>query len=433
MTRSGPRIRAKPTRVEAIHDSPALPVTLSAATSQLIIDIATSAAGERNLDQILHETLDRLQTVSQLTGGSIALIDGDELVIRAAVGPFADEARGQRLHRGPSRSWNVVETLEPCLIGDLHATGNTVRGARAREGIRSWLAVPIIRRDRAIGLVEIDSTEPDVFSARDLDLLQTVVRVLSGPIELADAAVAASRAQALRDAFIGVISHELRTPITTIYGLSKMLRQRHDSLSEEVRARAIEDVEAEADRLHRLVEDLLVLSRAEAGRVEIADEPLNLGRLLGRVVDTEAGRLPDRRFVLEVDGELALVGGEETYVEQVVRNLLTNAAKYSAAPAPILIRAEYTGDEVIVRVLDEGIGLAETDSARAFELFYRSPNATRVAQGAGIGLFVCRQLIEAMGGRIWARPREGAGTEVGFGLPASPVADDGDLPDGQLA
>jgi signal transduction histidine kinase len=433
VTRSGPPIPAEPTRHEAGRDSPVRPVTHSAATSQLIIDIATSAAGERDLDQILHETLDRLQTVSPLTGGSIALIDGDELVIRAAVGPFADEALGQRLHRGPSRSWNVVETLDPALIGDLHASGNIIRGARAREGIRSWLAAPIVRRGRAIGLVEIDSTEPDVFSARDLDLLQTIVRVLSGPIELADAAVAASRAQALRDAFIGVISHELRTPITTIYGLSKMLRQRRDSLSEEVRARAIEDVEAEADRLHRLVEDLLVLSRAEAGRVEIADEPLNLGRLVGRVVDIEAARLPERRFELEMQGDLPLVGGEETYVEQVVRNLLTNAAKYSASPAPIVIRAEFVGEEVVVRVLDEGIGLPETDSARAFDLFYRSPNATRVAQGAGIGLFVCRQLVEAMGGRIWARPREGGGTEVGFGLPASPVVDDGDAPEGQLA
>jgi signal transduction histidine kinase len=428
VTRSGAPIPGEPARDEAGDGSPTLPVMHSAATSQLIIDIATSAAGERNLDQILHETLDRLQTVSPLTGGSIALIDGDELVVRAAVGPFADEALGQRLHRGPSRSWNVVETLEPCLIGDLHATGSAVRGPRAREGIRSWLAVPIIRRDRAIGLVEIDSTEPDVFGAMDLDLLQTIVRVLSGPIELADAALAANRAQALRDAFIGVISHELRTPITTIYGLSKMLRQRHDSLSEEVRARAIEDVESEADRLHRLVEDLLVLSRAEAGRVEIADEPLNLRRLLGRVVDIEAARLPDRRFELEIDTELPLVLGEETYIEQVVRNLLTNAAKYSAAPAAIRIRADYTDEELVVRVFDEGIGLPETDAARAFDLFYRSPNATRVAQGAGIGLFVCRQLIEAMGGRIWARKREGPGTEVGFALPSSPIADDGDLP-----
>jgi signal transduction histidine kinase len=433
VSRRGPSTSAAPSGHQPDGGSGKLPVTHSAATSQLIIDIATSAAGERDLDQILHETLDRLQTVSPLTGGSIALVDGDELVIRAAVGPFSDEALGQRLRRGPSRSWNVVETLESALIADLHASGHHVRGPRGREGIRSWLAVPIVRRGRAIGMVEIDSTEVDVFGPSDIALLETIVRVLSGPIELADAAAAASRAQALRDAFIGVISHELRTPITTIYGLSKMLRQRHDSLSVEVRKRAIEDVEAEADRLHRLVEDLLVLSRAEGGRVEIADEPLNLSRLLARVVETEAGRLPDRHFELEIDGELPLVGGEETYVEQVVRNLLTNAAKYSSAPASIIIRAEFTEDEAVVRVLDEGIGLADTDATRAFDLFYRSPNATRVAQGAGIGLFVCRQLIEAMGGRIWAMSRDGTGTEVGFALPATPIADDGDAPDAQPA
>jgi K+-sensing histidine kinase KdpD len=428
VSRRGLPMSAGSSSDRASRNSRAHAVTHSAATSQLIIDIATSAAGELDLDQILHEALDRLQTVSRLTGGSIALVDGDELVIRAAVGPFADEALGQRLRRGPSRSWSVVETLEPALIADLHATGNQVRGPRGREGIRSWLAVPIVRRGRAIGMVEIDSTEVDVFGPNDIEILETIVRVLSGPIELADAAAAASRAQALRDAFIGVISHELRTPITTIYGLSKMLRQRHETLSDEIRTRAIEDVEAEADRLHRLVEDLLVLSRAEGGRVEIADEPLNLRRLLGRVVDIEASRLPDRRFELEIDGQLPLVGGEETYVEQVVRNLLTNAAKYSSAPASIRIHAGQADEEAIVRVLDEGIGLGDTDTNRVFDLFYRSPNATRVAQGAGIGLFVCRQLVEAMGGRIWAYPREGGGTEIGFALPATPIADDGDGP-----
>ena len=95
VTRSGPPIPAEPARDQADAGSPALAVTHSAATSQLIIDIATSAAGERDLDQILHEALDRLQTVSPLTGGSIALVEGDELIIRAAVGPFADEARSR--------------------------------------------------------------------------------------------------------------------------------------------------------------------------------------------------------------------------------------------------------------------------------------------------------------------------------------------------
>ncbi len=405
-------------KLEGVPDSAGANAPWSPPTSQLIIDIASAAAGERELDQILHETLDRLRFEMPLTGGSIALVQGDELVIRAAIGPFAEEALGQRLRRGPGLSWRVVETLEPCLLPDMRASEAVIRGPKARQAIRSWLAVPIVRRGRGIGLLEIDSTQPNAFSAADMELLETIVRVLSGPVELADHYAAEQRANQLRDAFIGVISHELRTPITTIYGLSKMLRQRGADLDPDVMVSTIEDVEAEADRLQRLVEDLLVLSRAERGAMDIEGEPLGMARILRRVVEAERARLPGRVIELQAAEGLPLVIGEETYVEQVVRNLLTNAAKYAHPAAPILVVVEAVDDDVVMRVLDEGIGIADGDTERVFELFYRSTSATRMAGGAGIGLFVCRQLVEAMGGRIWAAPRSPAGTEVGFALPA---------------
>jgi len=395
------------------------------ATAELVLDIATAASGEGELDQILQQTLRRVATVTPLTGGSIALVDGDDLVIRAAVGPFAGEALGQRLRRGAGRSWTVVETLEPCLLDDIRAAGLQASGARAAIAMRSWLAVPLVRRGRGIGLLEIDSTESNAFQEADIALLSTVARALAGPIELASRYAEERQANALREAFIGVISHELRTPITTIYGLSKMLRQRVDSLSPEVRAQAIEDVEAEADRLYRLVEDLLVLSRAERGRVDIALEPILIGHVLRRATDGEALRWPQRRFVLEAAQDLPLVLGEETYVEQVVRNLLTNAAKYSQVDTVIRVTAEVAGNDVVVRVLDEGIGIAPEDEDHVFELFYRSQSASRTASGAGIGLFVSRQLVAAMNGRMWARAREEKGTEVGFALPIHSIEDDG--------
>jgi K+-sensing histidine kinase KdpD len=403
---------------EPVDQRPVAETLRSATTAQLILDIAGAAAGERELDQILAETLDRLRRAVPLTGGSIALVDGDYLVIRAAVGPFAAEALGQRLRRGRSRSWRVVETLEPFLSQDLLAEGLAVRGATAAAAVRSWLAVPIVRRGSGIGLVEIDSTEAHAFEAPDVELLAMVVQALSGPIELAAHYEEERRAAELREAFIGVISHELRTPITTIYGLTKMLRQRIDALAPEVRNQAIEDVEAEADRLYRLVEDLLVLSRAERGRVEIADEPLILDKVLRHAVDAEASRWPTRSFVLEVKGTLPLILGETTYIEQVTRNFLTNAAKYSPMGSEVTISAAPEGDMVAVRVFDRGIGLAAGDERRVFDIFYRSPGASRQAAGAGIGLFVCRQLIEAMGGRVWAAPRDGGGAEFGFMLPA---------------
>jgi signal transduction histidine kinase len=109
--------------------------------------------------------------------------------------------------------------------------------------------------------------------------------------------------------------------------------------------------------------------------------------------------------------------GEATYVEQITRNLLSNAAKYSPAGSAIRVTVRHDEGEVVTLVLDEGIGIGPGDEEHLFELFYRSAHASRQAAGAGIGLFVCRQLVEAMGGRIWARRPSGTGAEFGFALP----------------
>lgn len=389
----------------------------SRATAELVLEIATAAAGERELEAILRVALDRLGAVVGFTGGSIAVVDGDELVVRAAVGPFESEAIGQRLARGQGRSWEVVATLEPARVDDMQAEGVRAAGARAMTEMRSWLGVPIARRGEGIGLLEVDSTAAHAFDASDLELVATVGRALAGPIDLAARYAAEQRATLMRDAFIGVVSHELRTPITTIYGMSAILRQRGESMEPQARAQIIVDIEAEADRLRRLTEDLLVLSRAEVGRLVLSRDPVLLGHLVRRVVDAERIRHPGRGYEFERVATGALVDGDETYLEQVVQNLLSNAAKYSPSNEPIRVELEADEEEARVRVLDRGRGLPEGDPDRLFELFYRAPEAGRQAAGAGIGLFVCRELVAAFGGRIWARRRDEGGAEFGFSLP----------------
>ena len=396
---------------------------LTLATADLVVDLVTTASGEFEVETILQATLQRLAGLVSFTGGSVALVDGDDLVIRAAVGPFADEAMGQRLRRGPSRSWNVVQTGEPFLSNDLQAAGLAIRTPTGRDAVHSWLGVPLVLDGRGIGLLEVDSTEPDAFDEGTERLMTIVARVLSGPIDLAWRHEEDRRSAALREAFIGVISHELRTPITTIYGTSRLLRSRGEKLAPEKRAELLADVEEEADRLYRLVEDLLVLSRAERGRVEIAHEPILLGHVVQRAVQAEQARWPDRRFRVDSPGGLPAVAGEETYAEQVVRNLLSNAAKYSTPDSTIEVSVEADADEVRIRVLDEGVGISPDDAARLFELFYRGENAARQAPGAGIGLFVVSQLVRAMGGRAWGHPREGRGSEFGIALPTAALDD----------
>ena len=198
-----------------------------------------------------------------------------------------------------------------------------------------------------------------------------------------------------------MISHELRTPITPISGLAGVLRQRGDSLDDAARREAIADIEIESDRLYRLVEDLLVLSRAESGRVALESEPVSLGRLVRRIVEAERQRHRDREIVARIRPDLPLIEGEPTYVEQVVRNFLTNAVKYSRAPSPIEIEVAAQDGEIVLRVLDRGIGIDDETAEHAFDLFFRTNAASRVASGAGIGLFVCRELVKAMGGTTW--------------------------------
>ena len=220
-------------------------------------------------------------------------------------------------------------------------------------------------------------------------------------------------AEAAREAFLGVLSHELRTPVTTIYGYSKVMRRPSQSAQ---LAEMLGEIEAEADRLYRIVEDLLALSRVEAG-ITIEGEPVLVQHLVRPVVASEAERWSQVEFETRLPPDLPAVFGDRTYVEQVLRNLASNAGKYGTPGTTVTVEAEETDDEVVVRVLDRGVGVAPEEADRLFELFYRSPQSARTASGGGIGLYVSRGLITAMGGRIWVLPRDGGGSEFAFTLP----------------
>jgi len=221
----------------------------------------------------------------------------------------------------------------------------------------------------------------------------------------------------LRDAFIGVVSHELRTPITTIFGGTRVLARRWREMEPGARDDILRDIVEESDRLYRLVEDLLVLTRVERGTLDTGDEPIHVGRLLERVVASERARWPDVRFEALVPPGLPSAAGEDTYLEQVVRNLLGNAAKYGGPSSVVTVTADADEGWVRVRVEDQGPGIDEDELDQLFELFYRSPRTAASASGAGIGLFVCRHLAAAMGGSITAERLPEGGAAFVVALP----------------
>lgn len=256
-------------------------------------------------------------------------------------------------------------------------------------------------------------TERDRARIESTERRQALERAAQMSDELGRIAANERRASELRDAFNSIISHELRTPITAIYGGAKLLARRDRELDEATRQELIDDLEGEADRLYRLVEDLLVLSRSEYGTLERRDDPVAIAHLVRRVTGSEQARWPGARFAFSANTAIT-ARGDETYVEQVLRNLLSNAAKYSRAGTTVEVVVDETPEGARVRVLDSGAGIRTEEVDRLFQLYYRSPETAAKAGGAGIGLFVCRALVEAMGGRIWAAPRPDGGSEFGF-------------------
>jgi PAS domain S-box-containing protein len=228
----------------------------------------------------------------------------------------------------------------------------------------------------------------------------------------------------LKDQFINTVSHELRTPTTTIRGGALTLLRRGDSLDEETRRQLLQDIAEESERLRNLVEDLLSLSRSQAG-MQMSPEPLRLSRLINKVLSNLGNRLGGAEVIVEVAPSLSLAEADPLAIEQVLRNLIENAVRHSPRGGPVEITADERDGGLVVSVLDRGPGVPAADLDRVFEPFYRLPAAIESAtQGAGLGLAVCRRLVEMSGGRIWAERRRGGGSAFRFTLPIA--ADFGD-------
>jgi PAS domain S-box-containing protein len=227
-------------------------------------------------------------------------------------------------------------------------------------------------------------------------------------------------AEELRTTFVSVVSHELQTPIAIIKGYASTLaradaRWEPDALRERLHA-----IEEEADRLNHLVGNVLYASRIQTGGLTMERAELDLAEMTRSVVRRFLARSPDRKISVRFPSETPLVSADRGRIEEVLLNLLDNAVKYSPRGQDIRVRGQVTDDEVIVIVTDAGQGIPLREQERIFERFQQLDNsASRRVAGAGLGLYICRAIVEAHGGRIWVRSELGTGSTFFFSLPRS--------------
>jgi PAS domain S-box-containing protein len=296
-----------------------------------------------------------------------------------------------------------------------------------------------LKEDRPIRGVEAELERPDgtraVFMAYPTPLhdaeggMVGAVNVLVDVTErrkaeeaLRSAVEALASSNMVKDEFLGLVSHELRTPVTTIFGNAHLLRGRAGLLATEETESMLTDIADESNRLLGIIENLLLLTRLGSGTPPDL-EPQLIAHVTRNAVEGYRKHHPERAISLEIQPGQMVVEADRGHLEMLLDNLLTNATKYSPGSTEIEVVVTSDDSEACVAVLDRGIGIEDADAAQLFTAFYRTEAAKMRTNGLGIGLAVCQRIVDSLGGRIWARPREGGGTEAGFALPLAVAPD----------
>lgn len=225
-------------------------------------------------------------------------------------------------------------------------------------------------------------------------------------------------ADAMKSTFMSVVSHELKTPVALIKGYSSTLNRKDAKWDENVVREGLHVIEEESDRLAKLIDDLLDASRVEAGGLKLIPVELDIDALARDVVRKMQPQFKSHRLQADLPPDLPLVHADESRITQVLRNFITNAVKYSPEGSEVRIGSRVTLREVVISVTDQGSGIPQDEQKNLFTRFYRADNAlTRKTQGAGLGLYLCKAIIDAHNGRIWVESDGKSGSTFSFSLP----------------
>jgi PAS domain S-box-containing protein len=231
------------------------------------------------------------------------------------------------------------------------------------------------------------------------------------------------KAEQLKDDFIGMVSHELRTPITVIIGCLKVAQT--EGITREEMMELLREADLSSEALSHILENLIELSRYQADRLKLNKARTKVEDVILEAVGPRTGYFNDHRLRLEIHTGLPAVKVDRVRLQQILRNLLDNAAKYSPADTEISVIARHENEHVLIGVGDRGKGISPEDQARLFEPFERLREKSTTRPGLGLGLLVCKRLVEAHGGKIWVDSKPGRGTTFWFTLPLPPVLSDG--------
>ncbi|MBM3132314.1 MAG: PAS domain S-box protein [Chloroflexi bacterium] len=386
-----------------------------------------------DLDEILNKAVDKTLEILNIQHGAVYLREEgtDTFTLRIHKLPPGDlsaKVAGLKIAAGFMERMAQPEGLpfvesSPETMDIIGRNGfNTLKELNIKSGV----FVPLVAREKTLGMM-IAMTQGDrVFSPSERELLTTIGHAISTAIENAQLLQETSRIRTLeeidrlRTALLASVSHELRTPLTSIKGLASTLIQPDVQWDPQTQKEFLTGIDQASDRLTRIVSDLMDMSKLEAGIMRMEKVQTTISVMVKELGDQLRDLTPNHGLEVDIPPGLPTLYVDEVRLGEVIINLVANAVAYSEEGTRIALRARRVGDEVVVSVTDQGVGIPKEYQEKIFDRFYRlETTAGRKRGGSGLGLSISKGIVEAHGGRIWVESEVGKGSTFSFALPVA--------------
>jgi len=401
--------------------------------------ITQALATQLDRDRLVQLVGDQVRDLFHAPIAYVALLDRTTMMLAF---PYTYGEEVQPRPFGTGLTSQIIRTGQPLLINE------DMNRNRARLGIEqmgrdtaSYLGVPIPSGGQTIGVISVQSTDQEGrFTDADQRLLSTIASAVGVAFHNArlfedarQARAAAEEADAAKSSFLSTVSHELRTPLTSVLGFAKIIRRRleerlfplipeDDRKVHQAKQQVIDNLDvvvSEGERLTKLIDDVLDLAKIEAGKFTWNMTTVSVGDVIERAIAATASLFEAKKLSLvrDLGADLPTINGDQDRLIQVVINLISNAVKFTDSGS-ITCSAHLNGSDIVVGVTDSGIGIAPSDQQKVFEKFKQvGDTLTDKPKGTGLGLPICKEIIEYHGGRIWVESEFGKGSTFSFTLP----------------
>ncbi len=388
---------------------------------ELISEVTGKLNAQLELEELLAVAASSIQKSFSYFDVTVFLVSDDrkDMILEAHSGNFGDFLpHGYRQAVAEGLVGWVASHGQKVLCNDV--TKDSRYMAYEYHDTRSELALPILADNEVVGVLNVEDSSFDAFDETDVMVLETISHHLGIAIrnakvynELRQANMKLTELDKMKSEFLGIVSHDFRSPLSSIILAGKALLK-HETVQGIKRLKDyLQIIVDQANRLHQLAEDTLSITKMESGRLTYHFKVVNVARLIEDAISMV--RLSSRHQITShVDPEVVFIKGDQSKLRQLIQNLVSNAVKYSPQGGLVTVNAApHSGEQIVMSISDQGMGIPADKIDRLFQKFSRidSPQSSQI-KGAGLGLWICREIVEAHGGKIWLESEVGKGTTV---------------------